>query len=594
MDEIESVWRGKFKTLTEYYKKTYDQKYYSFDKYQLSIDPDETKEEIEKYDAAQREKENLKCAMSFPYFCHKYIKILHPTKGLIPFILYKYQTEAINSYGTHRFNIISKFRQGGMTTVTLLYGLWLCMFKLNVQVMLLSKTDREATNIGMIVQRAVQHFPDWLKPNKDEKWNDHVKMFPETGGVIKFYSPEAARGNSVTFLIVDEAAFIDDMDEHWKAMWPVLSGGGSCVLVSTVNGMGNWYQETYYDAKEKRNMFNVIELDYHVHPDYNNPKWVAEQKAQLGERGFLQEVLRQFLGTGQTYINYKLITELTEKTAHNYPIKKLFPEWVNLKGRANQLDSEENKGAFWVWKEPARGREYILCADAADGQGENNDNSVFHILDVQSMEQVAEFYSNMVPTIVFAQFIAQIGIFYNNALAIVENMGPGNAVLSHLQHQLHYENIYYEKPDKIGIKIGAINRMLVCDALQSRLMGRNLIVNSIRFVDELNTFEFNPNSRKAEARKNKHDDAIMAMALGIYVKDLLIRSMPIGAELPQEDMAKNNIMDEIRRELQEGREDNMFEEEADLLNDEKGDLLFELSLRVRGRKSDSLLREFNW
>ena len=51
------------------------------------------------------------------------------------------------------------------------------------------------------------------------------------------------------------------MEKHWKAMWPILSTGGSCTLVSTVNGLGNWYQETYHDAQEGRNKFHVIDLD---------------------------------------------------------------------------------------------------------------------------------------------------------------------------------------------------------------------------------------------------------------------------------------------------------------------------------------------
>lgn len=590
--EYETKWVGKYKSPKEYYLSNYDPKYYEFDKFQLEIDPDETMEEVEAYDQDRQQKEIIKCAQSFFYFCHKYIKILHPTKGLIPFVLFKYQCKVIKDYEQNRFCIISKFRQGGLTTVTLLWGLWRCMFKLDQQIMLLSKTDREATDIGMIVDRAVEHFPTWLKPKKDGgKWNDHLKMFNETGGAIKFYSPEAARGKAVTFLIVDEAAFIPEMDKHWKAMWPVLSTGGSCTLISTVNGMGNWYQETYSDAQESRNKFHVIDLDYWEHPDYNDPEWISDQKAQLGEKGFLQEVMRQFLGTGQTYINYQIIMELTEKVKKTEPIRKLFPQYVNLHGRAAQLESEINKGALWIWKEPIPGREYILSADCSDGQGENNDASCFQILDLLTLEQVGEFYSNLASTAIFAQIIYQTGVFYNTALVVIENMGPGGAVLSHLQHQLEYENLYYEKHDKIGIKIGQSNRMLILDTLQSRLCNKSLILNSIRLVDELNTFEYNPNSQKAEARKGKHDDAIMAMAIGLYVKDLMVRNMPVGHDIPAEKI-KNSILDEIKRELEINRED-FIDEETNLLNDEKDDVLFELSLKLR-RKNAALLKEFGW
>ena len=281
----DSVWRNKHKSLKEYYNKTYDSTYFKFDKYQLEIDPDEPLEFLETYDPQKRQLEIIKCVHSFSYFCHKYVRILHPTKGLVPFIMFKYQHKVINDYENHRFSIISKFRQGGLTTVTLLWGMWKCLFQTDQQIMLLSKTDREATDIGMMIDRAVENLPLWLKPKKDGKWNDHLKMFTETGSSVKFYSPQAARGKSVTFLIIDEAAFIEDMDKHWKAMWPVLSTGGSCALVSTVNGIGNWYYQTYIEAKEKRNLFHVIDLDYWEHPDYNDPKWAAEQKAHRPSKG---------------------------------------------------------------------------------------------------------------------------------------------------------------------------------------------------------------------------------------------------------------------------------------------------------------------
>ena len=49
------------------------------------------------------------------------------------------------------------------------------MFQLDQQIMLISKTDREATDIGMMADRACENLPEWLKPKKDSKWNDHLK-----------------------------------------------------------------------------------------------------------------------------------------------------------------------------------------------------------------------------------------------------------------------------------------------------------------------------------------------------------------------------------------------------------------------------------
>lgn len=607
----ESLWRGKFKTLKDYYraggivddstgKRQYDLDYYEFDKFEIEIDPDEPFSSLEGYDPNRRRKELIKCSQSFPYFCHKYVRILHPMRGLIPFVLFKYQRKTINDYETNRFNIISKFRQGGLTTVTLLWGLWRCMFQLDQQIMLISKTDREATDIGMMADRACENFPDWIKPRKDGKWNDHLKQFTDTGSALKFYSPEAARGKSVTFLIVDECAFIDDMDKHWKAMWPILSTGGSCTLISTVNGLGNWYEQTYRDAKEGLNKFHVIDLDYWEHPDYNDEKWVAEQKAQLGEKGFRQEVLREFQGSGETYFPTSVLTTLSEQTRNNFPSRKLFPKWANTLGRVSQLETDDNKGAMWVWKEPVQGHEYILSADCAEGQGENNDNSVFHVINTATLEQVCEFYSNIIYPHEFAQLIKEVAIMYNNALVVVENMGPGGAVLGSLQHTHFYDNLYYESSKasnaKPGVRVNQTNRTQFLETLQNRLVNQTVRINSARFVNELNTFEYNKVTRKAQAQKGKHDDAIMAMCIGLYVRDSLIRDVPPGAAPTKESLSvvKSQVYDDIKRELLEGRpEDILLENEYDILAPDADDYEYSLSNRFE-RKGEKILREFGW
>lgn len=638
MPATPSKWRGQYKTLKEYYAnvvwqkgepeihnrpelvglKKYPAEYFEFDRFQLTIDPDETMEEVDAYSKQRQDQETIKCAHSFSYWCQKYVKILHPMRGLVPFMLYKYQNKVIKDYEDNRFNIISKFRQGGLTTVTLIWGLWRTLFKTDQQIMLLSKTDREATDIGMIVDRVVEYLPSWMKPNKNAgKWNDHLKQITETGGALKFYSPEAARGKAVTFLIIDEAAFIDNMESHWKAMWPVLSTGGSCTLVSTVNGLGNWYEETFHAAKDGRNKFHVIELDYWEHPDYNDKEWVEDQKAQLGERGFAQEVLRSFLGSGETYIPPHILGELDRQTRDNNPIRKAFKTWTNKATRAEDVEGVQRtdkeldqidkmpelfqfqRGALWIWREAVDGHEYIVSADVAEGMGENGDNSSFQVIDCATLEQVAEFYSNTVPPYIFAQILNEIALYYNTALMVVEDMGPGVAVISNLQNELFYENMYYEekagKSGKPGIKMTRINRPVILEALQQRVLTGTVRINSRRLVRELKTLEYNPTTKRAEAQKGKHDDAIMALAMALHVRDQIMRDIPMGADVPTQvmDTFKTQTYEDIKREILEGAPKNWIEEEPDFFAGERGDILPGVVFNYK-RKYDSLLKEFGW
>jgi hypothetical protein len=152
------------------------------------------------------------------------------------------------------------------------------MFKLDQKIMVLSKSDREARGAGKIVTNCIKYFPKWLCPVMD-KDNEHEKIFGETNGSIEFWTCEAARSKSLTYLIIDEAAFIKGMDEHWKSMYPTLATGGSCIVISTVNGLGNWYEEWYHAACEEKNTFHVIDLNYQE--QYVNDAWQARLAVRL-------------------------------------------------------------------------------------------------------------------------------------------------------------------------------------------------------------------------------------------------------------------------------------------------------------------------
>ncbi len=597
-----SSWKSKHKSLSQYYKSEYDQNYYEFDKYELEIDPDETVDDYNKYSAAQIRLEITKCALSFTYFCTKYVKILHPKKGLIPFILYKYQRIVINEYESHRFNIIRKFRQGGLTTVTEIWALWRCLFKLDQQILFLTKTDLEAVAAGEIVNKAMQNLPDWMHPPSAGKWNDHHKQFLETGGNIHFGTPERARGRAITYLILDEAAFIPDMDKHWRAMYPTISTGGNVIVVSTVNGLGNWYQETYYNARDGKNDFNRIDLEYTQHPDYHNDKWVREQKAQLGIKGWQQEVLGSFLGSGETYIPANIIGELQQLTNNNFPKRKLFKQWANTTDVEKNKDDEwGGNGAMWTWKEPKDGHDYIFGVDCAEGIGDDGDSSCIQILDMNTLEQVGEFYSNLIPPYLFAKVVNDLGIYYNTALVVVEGNGSGAAVLNNLQYDHLYENLYFDtagkstKITKPGIKTSLVNRPVILESLQHRLMNGTVKINSRRLVDELTTFIYNRQTQKIEATKGHHDDAIMAVSLALYVRDATIRDMPIGMDMPKELQSPlhTSIYEEIKREIMEGKAEDVLEFKRDSFLVEEDDMLAGVIINVR-RKNNAIIREFGW
>ncbi len=561
---------------------------------------------LEELDQDEKLEEYTRCAESFKYFAENYVYITHPKRGLVLFNLYGYQEKCIREYDEFKHNIIRKFRQGGLTTLTVIWCLWRCMFKNDQKIMILSKSDREAKGAGKIVTNVLKYMPSWMKPDV-ELDNQHEKVFSDTNGSIEFWTCEAARSKSLTYLIIDEAAFIKNMDEHWKSMYPTLSTGGSCIVISTVNGLGNWYEEWFHAAQQNKNMFHVIDIEYTENPEYNNADWVKEMRANLGEKGWRQEVLGDFLGSGETYVNGETITRLAKSTGRTPPVKKLFPEWENDDAGAHEdwkmINPQYNRGAMWVWEEPQDGVEYILAADVSHGVGQ--DNSAFIVARMDTMEQVAEFYSNSVPANDFAQVIANVAHWYKGALVAVEAAEQGLTVINKLEYGIGYDNLYHEtrrNMETAGVNINKSNRPVFLEQMQAALHNDRIKIKSFRLVKELKTFVVL--NKKPQAQKGKHDDLVMSLAILLGVLDTRRREMPVGSQHLKGysdsaiDLTKGDLFLKIKAELEGGLVEQLLadqedEEDEDMMNADEAGMMGRVMHDIR-RPFDELLKEFDW
>ena len=55
--------------------------------------------------------------------------------------------------------------------------------------------------------------------------------------------------------------FIDQIDEIWTSVQSAMThGGGRAIVLSTPNGMGNWFYRMWRDSEEGVQKFNTIRL----------------------------------------------------------------------------------------------------------------------------------------------------------------------------------------------------------------------------------------------------------------------------------------------------------------------------------------------
>lgn len=240
--------------------------------------------------------EIMKCGKDPSYFMKKYCKIQHQLRGLIPFDTYDFQDKCVNDFQNHRFNIVLKSRQLGLSTVTAAYCVWYAIFKKDKNILVIATKLHTAINFIKKVKTMLDGLPPWLLLTKFEPTKQSIRF--SNGSTITAVptSPDAGRSEALALLVVDEAAFIRDFDDIWTSLYPTLSTGGSAIILSTPNGVGGQYYRLWTEAESGANDFNPIRLPWTVHPEHDQA-WFDKETRNLPKRKVAQEFLCVAEGT---------------------------------------------------------------------------------------------------------------------------------------------------------------------------------------------------------------------------------------------------------------------------------------------------------
>ncbi len=463
--------------------------------------------------------EYKKCIEDPIYFMKKYVKIQHPVRGTCNFDLYPFQEETLSDLINNDLNIILKSRQMGISTLTAAYSLWLMTFHSDKNILCISITQETSKEIVTRVRFANDNLPSWLKVPCVE--DNRLSLRLKNGSQIKAVSSAgtAGRSSALSLLIIDEAAFIDNIEEIWLSSQYTLSTGGRAIILSTPNGVGNFFHKTWVAAEAGENKFNTIRLPWHLHPE-RDQAWRDKQTELSGVKGAAQECDCDFSTSGNQVVSVDIL-EFYKQTYIKDPIEK----------RGNNQD-------LWIWSYPDYSKNYILTADCARGDGA--DYSSFHVFDVETLEQVAE-YKGQLTTKDYGNLVVTIATEYNNALLIVENNNVGWGTLQQVIDR-NYQNTFYSSTDLTVIDVERTytnklntadkklvpgfttttkNRPLMVSKLETLFREKSVVIHSVRLYEELNVFIWN--GAKAEAMKGYNDDLVMSLAIGLWVRDTALK-----------------------------------------------------------------------
>jgi hypothetical protein len=519
--------------------------------------------------------EYAKCIEDPKYGIETFLETFDKTQeGFVPFLLFPRQKEIIDAYEEHRFNIIAKPRQAGVSTTTAAYIAIKTGFgdpKNPEKILILANKQTMAQEFLGKIKDFLDQLPRWVwgeayygTPEKERRSiyitdsKGHLKLPNRCEIKAVATSKDALRGFTPTYLIMDEAAFIDNGEIVFNAALTALGTGGHAMLISTPNGKDALYYATYKGAEDGDNDFNIIRMRWYEDLRYNKDlKWYKKQdngetimideveftfesyekrinegykptsswyetmcrNMNNNERMIAQELDVSFLGSGGNVIKDEYITY------HETHFVKdpLFVDGPNRE--------------YWIWEKPIEGHEYIMGVDVSRGDGE--DFSTIVIIDFTTMEQVMEFRGKVPPDLL-GEIVYEYGNLYK-AYTVVDITG-GMGVTTVLKLiDMDYKFLHYDDPKtkllasksqllqyvKEGNKIPGFNangHRLPMIANLERSIRENLIkIRSKRLTNEMGTFVYK--NGRPDHMDGFHDDLLMAIGMALWVLEFSFKNL---------------------------------------------------------------------
>lgn len=480
--------------------------------------------------------ELIKCAEDPIYFIENYAVINTEQHGFIKFKLFEYQKDIIRAFVNHRFNVILKARQLGITTVAAAYCAWLMYFHRGRNCLILCTKQETAKNALKMTRRIIQRLPKWMTLAKLNVNNQtSIELSNDSKMKALTTAEDSGRSETASFVLFDEAAHVSNANEIWKGMKPTISTGGCVCIASSPGGVGNFFHSLYVKAQAGESNFNcklgnytnpydpeekyTDRLMWWVRPDHDM-EWFENETKGDSPKDIAQEHECKFMESGLTFFESEDILKLSKIVRE--------PEGTFI----------ENKDV-WVWENPQPNENYLISADVSSGNSE--DYSAFPVFKLNSypLKVVAEFRGKIKPDLL-GKLLFQVGNWYNVASVAVENNGGWSAQTIKELEDLRYQNIYYahrRKPKRKdsqtsvdpflasvsneyipGYIVSQTNRSLMLAKLEQAIRSGDLITLSFRFLEEMKTFIVNSQG-KASAMRGYHDDLVLSYAGGLFVRD---------------------------------------------------------------------------
>jgi len=450
--------------------------------------------------------EYIKCSADPIYFIKTYVKIVTIDEGIVPFELWPYQEEMINTIESGRFTIIKAPRQSGKTQGIAGFLLHYSLFNDNKLIAILANKASQAREILDRIKKAFELLPGWLQQGV-VTWNKGDIEYENGSRIVAdSTSSTGGRGKAVALLYLDEFCFVHKniQDDFFKSTYPTITSAKTSrlVITSTPNGFDLFYK-LWTESIANKNSFKRVQVEWDDVPG-RDEEWRKETISNIGEEQFREEFGTEFLGSTNTLLPGYVLQRLAMKD----PIETHYA------------------GCLRIFEHKQPGREYFMTVDTSRGKG--IDYSAFCVFDVSSVPYkiVATYKSNIIDPLVYPEVIYTVAKQYNNAHTLVEINDIGQQVADLLFYDYEYENVVftsikgragqvigggYGTSTQRGVRTTKPVKSIGCSNVKTMIENDQLIFWDYDLIYEFSCFV--KKGASYEATSGDHDDLVMCTVL---------------------------------------------------------------------------------
>lgn len=441
-----------------------------------------------------------------------------------------------------RVFMVLKARQLGVTWTGMALELWYLLFRPGSRCVIYSYNEDEAKKAITRAWLMYNSLPAVLRdhvevitPSRSEEPAEFIKVRHKESGLISYIqalpaTKKAGHGETITFAIIDEAAYADYLKQIFKAIVPATGRGDArLAVISTANGVGNpdtgegnYFHVLYSTRREKQIAF--LFAPWYAEPT-RDEVWYQRVAMKLDEVERNQSYPRNendaFMLSGALFFDRDALEWYRSQTRR--PI---------LRGQFVQNGIREFKwmslrdGMIEVWEKPVEWRKYALAVDTSTGRG--TDYTSMGIIDLETGAICAELHAKIDSTRAFIQAVA-LAKWFNGAKICVETQGGyGEALITLLREGARgvssYGNLYRHtdatkgnKPiaEKYGIPMNGFVRPGIVNNLAEWVRLRQFPWVSSGIMDEMGTFVYRTTGTSPAANDGCNDDRVMMLGIAV-------------------------------------------------------------------------------